>query len=104
MPVCPNSRRGCQTSAIPTWRECKSTTTSRSPIRRSPLLSRLAELPRPTIGKPTYNMHISEIDTPALVVDLDIFERNLSPVAGYATADSLLVGPHIKTHETGAMC
>ena len=29
-------------------------------------------------------MHVSEIDTPALVVDLDIMERNLARVADYA--------------------
>jgi len=29
-------------------------------------------------------MRVSEIDTPALVVDLDIMERNLAKVADYA--------------------
>ena len=56
--------------------------------------------PPPTIGKPTSNMHISEIDTPALVVDLDILERNLGRVAEYARQHGLRLRPHTKTHKS----
>jgi D-serine deaminase-like pyridoxal phosphate-dependent protein len=45
-------------------------------------------------------MHVSEIDTPALVVDLDIFERNLCRVADYARTHSLRLRPHAKTHKS----
>ena len=45
-------------------------------------------------------MHVSEIDTPALVVDLDIFERNLARVAGYAREHGLRLRPHTKTHKS----
>jgi D-serine deaminase-like pyridoxal phosphate-dependent protein len=45
-------------------------------------------------------MHVSEIDTPALVVDLDIFERNLAHVAGYAREHALRLRPHTKTHKS----
>src|ERR1017187_2839708 len=45
-------------------------------------------------------MHISEIDTPALVVDLDIMERNLVRVAGYAREHGLRLRPHTKTHKS----
>jgi D-serine deaminase-like pyridoxal phosphate-dependent protein len=45
-------------------------------------------------------MHISEIDTPALIVDLDIFERNLARVADYAREHSLRLRPHTKTHKS----
>jgi len=45
-------------------------------------------------------MHVSEIDTPALVVDLDIFERNLQRVAGYARDNGLRLRPHTKTHKS----
>ena len=38
----------------------------------------MARLSPWTVGKLPYNMHISEIDTPAIVVDLDIMERNLA--------------------------
>jgi D-serine deaminase-like pyridoxal phosphate-dependent protein len=45
-------------------------------------------------------MHVSEIDTPALVVDLDIFERNLARVADYASKHGLRLRPHTKTHKS----
>jgi D-serine deaminase-like pyridoxal phosphate-dependent protein len=45
-------------------------------------------------------MHVSEIDTPALVVDLDIMERNLGRVAEYAQSHGLRLRPHTKTHKS----
>jgi D-serine deaminase-like pyridoxal phosphate-dependent protein len=45
-------------------------------------------------------MHVSEIDTPALVVDLDILERNLARVASYAREHGLRLRPHTKTHKS----
>src|SRR5664280_2660764 len=45
-------------------------------------------------------MHLSEIETPALVVDLDILERNLRRVAGYAHQHGLRLRPHTKTHKS----
>ena len=45
-------------------------------------------------------MHVAEIDTPALVVDLDIMERNLARVAGYARDHGLRLRPHTKTHKS----
>ncbi len=45
-------------------------------------------------------MHVSEIDTPALVVDLDILDRNLRRVADYAKAHGLRLRPHTKTHKS----
>jgi D-serine deaminase-like pyridoxal phosphate-dependent protein len=45
-------------------------------------------------------MDVSEIDTPALVVDLDILERNLARVAEYAREHSLRLRPHTKTHKS----
>ncbi|HWC95312.1 MAG TPA: alanine racemase [Candidatus Sulfopaludibacter sp.] len=45
-------------------------------------------------------MHVSEIDTPRLVVDLDIMERNLRRVAEYAAAHRLRLRPHTKTHKS----
>jgi len=45
-------------------------------------------------------MHIRDIDTPALVVDLDILERNLGRVAGYARQHGLRLRPHTKTHKS----
>src|SRR4051794_24310806 len=45
-------------------------------------------------------MHISELDTPALLIDLDIFEGNLARVAGYAKENGLRLRPHTKTHKS----
>ncbi|MCZ2156444.1 MAG: alanine racemase [Bryobacterales bacterium] len=45
-------------------------------------------------------MHVSEIETPAILVDLDILERNLNRVADYAKAHQLRLRPHTKTHKS----
>jgi D-serine deaminase-like pyridoxal phosphate-dependent protein len=45
-------------------------------------------------------MKISEIETPAVLVDLDVMERNLARVAGYAKDHSLRLRPHTKTHKS----
>ena len=44
-------------------------------------------------------MLISELDTPALVVDLDVMERNLSRMAEYCREHDLRLRPHTKTHK-----
>lgn len=43
---------------------------------------------------------LSEIETPALVVDLDILDRNLRRVADYAGQHGLRLRPHTKTHKS----
>src|SRR5258706_15569446 len=48
-------------------------------------------------------MYVSEVDTPALLIGLDIFERNLSRVADYAKANDLRLRPHTKTHKLPAV-
>lgn len=48
-------------------------------------------------------MHISELDTPALLIDLDIMERNLTRMAEYAREHSLRLRPHTKTHKIPAL-
>src|SRR2546425_3505832 len=45
-------------------------------------------------------MNVSEIDTPALLIDLDIMERNLCRVAEYCKAHELRLRPHTKTHKS----
>jgi D-serine deaminase-like pyridoxal phosphate-dependent protein len=42
---------------------------------------------------------IHDLDTPALVIDLDIMERNLARTAGYARQHGLRLRPHTKTHK-----
>lgn len=48
-------------------------------------------------------MHVSELDTPALVVDLDILERNIREMASYCGDHGLALRPHIKTHKVPAV-
>ena len=45
-------------------------------------------------------LRVSEIDTPALVVDLDVMDRNLQRVACYARDHGLRLRPHTKTHKS----
>jgi D-serine deaminase-like pyridoxal phosphate-dependent protein len=44
-------------------------------------------------------MLISELETPAVIVDLDIMDRNLARMAGYCRAHQLRLRPHTKTHK-----
>ena len=46
------------------------------------------------------SMRLQEIDTPALVVELDILERNLARAASYAGRHGLRLRPHAKTHKS----
>ena len=43
---------------------------------------------------------VSELETPAILVDLDRMERNLDRAAEYATAHNLALRPHVKTHKS----
>ena len=44
-------------------------------------------------------MHISELETPAVIVDLDVMDANLSRMADYCRKHELLLRPHTKTHK-----
>lgn len=48
-------------------------------------------------------MTIHELDTPALLIDLDIMEANLRRVAGYARQHNFRLRPHTKTHKIPAL-
>jgi len=48
-------------------------------------------------------MRIHDLDTPALVVDLDVMERNISRMGDYARAHALRLRPHTKTHKIPAL-
>lgn len=45
-------------------------------------------------------MTVQDLDTPALIVDLDIMERNLRRVADYCARHRLRLRPHTKTHKS----
>jgi 3-hydroxy-D-aspartate aldolase len=51
--------------------------------------------PPAEIGWPT-----PEIETPALVIDLDAFERNIAKMAEFSRAAGVRVRPHAKTHKS----
>jgi D-serine deaminase-like pyridoxal phosphate-dependent protein len=48
-------------------------------------------------------MTIHELDTPALLIDLDVMEANLRRVAAYARRHNLRLRPHTKTHKIPAL-
>ncbi len=45
-------------------------------------------------------MRVTEVSTPAIVVDLDVLERNLDRMSAYCAAHGLGLRPHTKTHKT----
>ncbi len=46
---------------------------------------------------------VTDLETPALLIDLDVMERNLERVAGYTREHSLRLRPHTKTHKIPAL-
>ena len=44
-------------------------------------------------------MRLADVDTPALLVDLDAFERNLDAMAGNVSGAGVRLRPHAKTHK-----
>ena len=45
-------------------------------------------------------MHKTELDTPALLIDLDKMESNIQTMADYFTTVNAVLRPHLKTHKT----
>ncbi|NWG12313.1 MAG: alanine racemase [Acidobacteria bacterium] len=48
-------------------------------------------------------MHVSELDTPAVVIDLGILEENLAEMAAYCAGHGIALRPHAKTHKIPAI-
>lgn len=44
-------------------------------------------------------MHISELDTPSVLVDLDVMEANLKRMSDYCATTGISLRPHVKTHK-----
>jgi len=44
-------------------------------------------------------MRVTELDTPAVVIDLDILETNLREMSSYCSGHGLSLRPHTKTHK-----
>jgi D-threonine aldolase len=58
-------------------------------------LATMAPAPSATVG-----VSLGDVDTPALVVDLDAFERNLNRMAAFAKGAGVRLRPHAKTHKS----
>jgi len=54
--------------------------------------------PHPPIATP-----VEDLDTPALLLDLDAFERNVQKMADFMAAREANLRPHVKTHKCSAI-
>ncbi len=52
-----------------------------------------------TLPPASIGMRVEEVDTPALLIDLDAFERNLKRMADAIQDSSAVLRPHAKTHK-----
>src|SRR5262245_30852605 len=48
-------------------------------------------------------MHISELETPSIIVDLDLLEANIRRLQNYLSQHGIANRPHIKTHKIPAI-
>ena len=48
-------------------------------------------------------MRVEELDTPAVVVDMDVMEENIRSLAAYCKQHNLNLRPHTKTHKIPAI-
>ena len=48
-------------------------------------------------------MDIAQVDTPALLLDLDMVERNLDAMAAQFDGGRVKLRPHAKTHKTATL-
>ncbi|HSP24188.1 MAG TPA: alanine racemase, partial [Saliniramus sp.] len=52
---------------------------------------------------PAIGTRIEDVDTPALILDLDAFERNIAKMAAFAATAGVRLRPHAKTHKSAAV-
>ena len=55
-------------------------------------------MPQTAPGQP--GMPLADVDTPALIIDLDAFERNLTKMAAHVAKTGVKLRPHAKTHKS----
>lgn len=67
--------------------------------RNMPVDPAPAPFPRPLPPPGTIGMPISEVDTPALLLDLDAFERNLDRMSASLAGKTIRIRPHAKSHK-----
>jgi nucleoside-diphosphate-sugar epimerase len=95
----PGSRTRAAGGPGPSKRRWRSTATGCEPI---PIERRIENEGNPmTQACPaTVGQSLDEIETPALVVDLDAYERNLARMATALEGSSVQLRPHAKTHKS----
>jgi len=54
----------------------------------------------PHLPPATPGMALADVDTPALLIDLDAFERNLKKMADFVARAGVRLRPHAKTHKS----
>ncbi|MFM9899563.1 MAG: DSD1 family PLP-dependent enzyme, partial [Polaromonas sp.] len=72
-----------------------------SPLPATPASRSSTRLPAPLaalIGKP-----VNDIDTPALVIDLDAMKRNIGRMAEFAKKHNVAWRPHAKLHKSSTL-
>ena len=52
---------------------------------------------------PPATVRVADLDTPAILIDLDVMERNLAKLSGYSREHGFRVRPHTKTHKIPAL-
>ena len=54
----------------------------------------------PQVPPATAGIPLAQVDTPALLIDLDAFERNLERMATFVRKAGVRLRPHAKTHKS----
>ncbi|MEO6895880.1 MAG: DSD1 family PLP-dependent enzyme [Caldimonas sp.] len=54
-------------------------------------------------ARPDLGSSVADLDTPALVIDIDAMERNLAAMAAFARARGVRLRPHAKMHKCAAI-
>ncbi len=53
-----------------------------------------------TLAPAAVGSHVSAVDTPALLIDLDALERNIRRMQEHAAGTKVRLRPHSKTHKS----
>ena len=63
----------------------------------------MTETAGPSGASPVPGTPVDQVDTPALLIDLDAFERNLDRLAAFAARTGKAIRPHAKTHKSAVI-
>src|SRR6516225_5414047 len=75
--------------------------TSQSAIEYGSVQSTLRKRMNPPAAE--IGVPVAEVETPALIIDLDVLDRNIAKMAEVARASRVRVRPHAKTHKSTAI-